>query len=419
LFNLHSYLSLTLCSPAKATQDISTAGLVGTIESDDGEKALLIDLHRKECKYKCSCGKKFETIYDSRERCVRDFRYGPYRQSFLVFRQARVDCPACGVVTESLPWVGPRVGYTKRLEAAVALSCQEIRSLSAVARDYGLHWSTVKEIHKSALKAELPEVRNTSPRLIGVDEFAVRRNHRYGTVVADLEERSVPYVGKDRRKESLAAYYSALGKAKCRKIQAVAIDMWRPYEEATREHCPNAEIVYDPFHIISAYGRDVVDRVRMQEVAKAQDEDKKVIKGSRYLLLKNRSNLDSSRNEPARLADLLQQNERINIVYVLKDDLRCFWKFKRKGNAKSWFQGWYKRAKESGIALLERFADKLKTHLPGILSFCQYPINTGVIEGINNKIKVIKRVAFGYRDLEYFFLRIRGAFHRKPFHTSA
>jgi transposase len=406
------YIDLLVCIPG------FTVGLVGAIETGDGEKALLIDLHRKKCKYKCSCGKKFDTYYDSRERCVRDLRFGPYRQSFLVFRQVRIDCPDCGVVTEILPWVGPKVGYTKRLGALVALSCQEIRSISAVAKEYGLHWSTVKEIHKAALKKELPEPRNTSPRVIGVDEFAVRRRHKYGTVVVDFADKSVPYVGKDRTKTSLSNYFRALGERKCRKIQAVAMDMWRPYEEAVRENCPEAQIVYDPFHIISAYGRDVVDKVRTQEVAKAAEEDKKVIKGSRYLLLKNKSSLDPSRNEPAKLADLLQQNESINTVYVLKDDLKCLWGHKSKSKANSWFRDWYKRAKESGIALLDRFADKLKSHLPGILAYCDYPITTGIIEGINNKIKVIKRVSFGYRDMEYFFLRIRGAFHRKLFHSA-
>lgn len=406
------YIDLLVCIPG------FTVGLVGTIETDDDEKALFVELHRKKCKYKCSCGKRFDTYYDRRERCVRDLRFGPYRQSFLVFQQVRIDCPGCGVVTESLSWVEPRVGYTKRLAATVALSCQELRSLSAVAKEYGLHWSTVKEIHKAALKEELPEPCQTSPRVIGVDEFAVRRRHRYGTVVVDLEEKSVPYVGKGRNKESLSTYFNFLGEKKCKKILAVAMDMWRPYEEATREYCPNAKIVYDPFHIISAYGREVVDKVRMQEVAKATDEDKKVIKGSRYLLLKNKSNLDSSRNEPAKLADLLRQNETINTIYVLKDDLKCLWEYESKAQAKSWFNGWYKRAKESGISLLEKFADRLKSHLSGILSYCEYPITTGIIEGINNKIKVIKRVAFGYRDMDYFFLRIRGAFHRRPFHSS-
>ena len=382
----------------------------GTMEQEEGQRELMIQINRKEKRYFCGCGREFTSYYDGSERCVRDLSFGPYKRSWLMFWQVRVNCPECGIVTERLYWVSPRVVYTKRLAAAVALSCREIRSIKSVAEQYGLHRGTVKEMDKSALEKELPDPSESSPTLMGVDEFSIRRRHHYATVVVDLEGPTVPYVAEDRTKQSLSGYYDAIGEEKCKQIEAVAMDMWPAYEEATRECCPDAEIVYDPFHIISAYGRDVIDKVRSQEANKASEECREVIKGSRYLLLKNSENLDPLHNEPARLTELLKLNKRLNTVYTLKDDLKQLWLYRSEHWAKRWFKAWHNRAIRSRIEPLKKFARKLLNHLDGILAHCRYPIHTGTIEGVNNKIKVIKRVAFGFRDMHYFFLKIRGAF---------
>ncbi|MCP4612747.1 MAG: ISL3 family transposase [Planctomycetes bacterium] len=386
--------------------------MVGAVDESDGSKSLMIELRRKHGVYRCRCGREFTARYDSRERCVRDLSYGPYNRSYLMFWQARIDCPECGVVNEALDWVLPSVSYTKRLAAAVALSCREVRSIKSVAKQYDLHEHTVKAIDKAALEADLPDVSDLSPRLLGVDEFSIRRGHEYGTTVVDLEDMTVPYVAEGRTKDSLADFYKALGHEKCEVIEAVAMDMWRPYKEATKEYCPNAEIVYDPFHIIAAYGREVIDKVRMQEFRRANDEEKKFIKGSKYLLLKNRGNLDRGRDEPARLKDLLRFNRVLSVVYLLKDDLKQLWKYRRASWALKWLDSWYKRAIYSKIEPLKKFAKMLKAHKTGIISHCWYRIHTGFLEGVNNKIKVIKRVAYGFGDMEYFFLKIRGAFNK-------
>jgi len=389
----------------------------GTVRNEEDELELMIQLERKERRYFCRCGREFMSYYDGNERCVRDLSYGPFKRSWLVFWQVRLNCPECGVVTEQLDWVNPRVEYTKRLAAAVALSCREIRSIKSVAEQYGLHRGTVKEMDKAALERELPDPSESNPVLLGVDEFSIRRRHRYATVVVDLEGPTVPYVAEDRTKESLSGYYKAIGKDKCDQIEAVAMDMWPAYEEATREYCADAEIVYDPFHLIAAYGRDVIDKVRSQEAHKASEENREVIKGSRYLLLKNSENLDPIHNEPARLTELLKLNKRLNTVYTLKDDLKQLWLYRSETWAKRWFKAWYSRAMRSRIEPLKKFARKLLNHLDGILAHCRYPIHTGFIEGVNNKIKVIKRVAFGFRDMHYFFLKIRGAFCNHANHT--
>lgn len=376
----------------------------------DGNNELVIRIIRTEKKYKCECGKEYQTYYDSEERLVRDLSFGSYKKVWLSFNQCRIYCTNCGVKTEKFDWIEPRVKYTKRLAASIALSCQETRSLKAIANQYDMHWETVKEIDKKVLEKELPAIGSQSARLIAVDEFSVRKRHSYGTTVVDLEKRSALYVGEGRNKESLSAFFNDLGVDKCAMIEAVAMDMWKPYRKAVKEHCPNATIVYDPFHIIQAYGRDVIDKVRAAEYKKASVADKSIIKGTRYLLLKNKENLNDANEEHIRLRDLLAINNKLNKIYILKDDLKQLWKYRSEAWARKWFKSWYKKAIYSRIDPLKKFARMLKNHMEGILAHCKYKINTGILEGINNKIKVIKRVAYGFRDFDYFALKIRGAF---------
>jgi len=269
----------------------------------------------------------------------------------------------------------------------------------------------VKEIDKKALVKRLPMVGETDARFLAVDEFSIRKRHRYGTTVIDSEAKKVLYVGKDRTEQSLAAFYEQMGTERCNAIEAVAMDMWQAFKTATENNCPNAKIVFDPFHVIQSYGRDVIDVVRREEYKKAVGKQRDVIKGSRYLLLKNEENLDKERNEKSNLQQLLSLNRRLEKVYILKDDLKQLWRYRSTAWAEKWFAAWYRRAIYSKIEPLKNFARMLKRHKDGILAHCKYPLHTSVLEGINNKIKVIKRIAYGFRDEEYFFLKIRGAFN--------
>lgn len=375
---------------------------------DSGEKELVVEIAKAEDKYRCRCGAEFDTYYDGSLRMIRDLPYGPYKRSWLCFHQVRVDCPECGVVTEELSFSDPWAGYTKRLAADVALSCRETRSLKAIAEQYGLDWRTVKEIDKRALYEELPHPSETPARLLAVDEFSIKKRHKYGTTVINAEKPSVLWVGKERKQETLEEFFSLFGEENCKLVEACAMDMWDPFEAAVKKHCPQAKIVYDPFHIIASYGREVVDKVRVAETKKAKERHRDVYKGSRYILLSNHKNLKDWQQE--RLSELLAINKRLFTVYLLKDDLKRLFKYRSPYWAERFFRGWYRRAIYSKIEALKKFARMLKRRLPGILAHCRYPIHTSLLEGINNKIKVIKRVAYGYRDEEYFFLKIRGAF---------
>lgn len=378
---------------------------------------LWIEVSRREKEYRCTCGRTYRSCYDSRLRSVRDLSFGPFGRVWIEFSQCRIRCATCGVRTEYLDWVEPRVGYTKRLAGAVALACREIRSIKAIAQQFRLHWSVVKQIDKKALQEDLPAVGDTQATLLAIDEFAVKRGQDYGTTVADSETGEVLYVGKGRDAEALDPFFEALGPGKCSRIQAIAMDAWRGYAKAKRKHCPDAATVYDPFHLLQIYAHKVIDRVRIDECRKASKDNKAIIRGTKYLLLKNRKNLLTDRDEPARLRDLLAINQRLNTVYILKEDLKRVWIYKRKAWAARWLDAWCQRALDSGIKPLIRFTRKLLYHKESILAHCDYPIHTSIVEGINNKIKVIKRIAFGFRDFDYFALKIRGAF--LSIHTSA
>ena len=186
--------------------------------------------------------------------------------------------------------------------------------------------------------------------------------------------------------------------------------MTTAYELEIRAYCPKAEIVYDLFHVIAKYGREVIDRVRVDEANRLRSDPRgrRVVKSSRWLLLRNRRTL--SPDQTVRLDELLAANQALTTVYVLRDELKRLWYFRRQGWAERAWNTWYQHAQESGINALQRFAERLKPYLHGIFARCRHPIHTSVVEGINNTIKVIKRRAYGYRDQEYFFLKIRAAF---------
>ncbi|MFO0336043.1 MAG: transposase, partial [Pseudomonadota bacterium] len=182
------------------------------------------------------------------------------------------------------------------------------------------------------------------------------------------------------------------------------------YELEVRAHCPAAAIVFDLFHVVAKYGREVIDRVRVDRAneLRADRRSRRVIKGARWLLLKNRDSLKPG--EDVTLDELLAANRALFVVYVLRDALKDLWSYRHTGYAARAWRSWYRKALRSGIEPLRRFAKALRPYLPGILAHCRYPLGTNLIEGINNKIKVIKRMAYGFRDDAYFFLKIRAAY---------
>ncbi len=355
------------------------------------------------------CGQLSRAIHDTELRRVRDLPLFEVPVELVVPR-LRLACERCGPKLERLGWLEPYARVTSRLAASVARLCK-LMSIAHVAQFYGLAWTTVKLIDHRHLERELGPVDLADVRIIAMDEFAIQKGHRYATVVVEPLRKRVLWVGRGRGRADVRAFSELLGPQGCAHLQAVAMDMNTAYELEVRLHCPQAQIVFDLFHVVAKYGREVIDRVRVDEANRLREDRpaRRLVKGSRWLLLRNRENV-TAQHDQVRLKELLAANRALFTVYVLKDDLKALWDYRHIGYAERFWRQWYRRAMRSGIAPLKTFAQRLKPYLPGILAHCRWPLGTNIVEGINNTIKVIKRMAYGYRDDAYFFLRIRAAF---------
>ena len=357
----------------------------------------------------CSgCGRRVDREHERARREVRDLPILGAETRLLMERR-RMDCSRCGPKVERLSWLESWARVTKRLADAVARLC-EVLPIKQVAAFYGLGWATVKEIHKSFLERELGPVDVKGVRMIAMDEFAIQKGHRYATVILEPQSKRVLWVCRGRSREDIRPFFELLGAEGCEGMEAVAMDMSTSYEEEVRKWCPKAEIVYDLFHIVAKYGREVIDRTRVDEANRLRhDKDaRKVVKGARWLLLRNKENIRSAEDR-VRLKELLSANRTLAKVYIMRDDLKHLWDFRYPAAALRFWKGWYHRAVRSRIKELVKFAKAMKERLHGILSHCRYRLHTSLLEGMNNKIKVMKRMAYGFRDDAYFFLRIRAA----------
>lgn len=357
----------------------------------------------------CShCGESTRAVHDQQERRVRDLPIFEHRVELIVPR-LRVACARCGPKLERLNWLEPYARVTRRLGESVAQLCG-VASIRHVAGFFGLDWKTVKELDFASMERRLGPVELDGLQVIGMDEFAIQKGHRYATVIVEPTRKRVLWVGRGRGREDVRPFFELLGPQRCKQLRAAVMDMNAGYELEVKRHCPQAAIVFDLFHVVAKYGREVIDRVRVDRAneLRADKPARRVVKGARWLLLKNRDAL--APEQDIQLKELLAANRALFVVHVLRDALKHLWSYRHAGYAERAWRSWYAKARRSRIEPLKRFAANLKPYLPGILAHCRFPLGTNLIEGINNKIKVIKRMAYGFRDDAYFFLKIRAAF---------
>jgi transposase len=263
----------------------------------------------------------------------------------------------------------------------------------------------IKEMQKRDLTRRFSKPCLKDLQMIAIDEISVRKGHRYLTIVMDMISGAVIFVGDGKGSDALDPFWKKVKRAKA-KIEAVAMDMSPAYISAVSFHLPKAAIVFDHFHVIKLFN-DKLSELRRDLYHEAKDRlQKKVLKGTRWLLLKNPENLDTSKGERERLADALHLNQPLSCAYYLKEDLRQIWLQPDKDRAKLVLADWIKRAETSGIKMLIKFAKTLAAFRSGILSYYDYRISSAPLEGTNNKIKTMKRMAYGFRDLEFFKLKI-------------
>ena len=356
----------------------------------------------------CSrCGRASPRIHSHVQRRVRDLDLASFRV-WLYCHYRKILCIHCRrIVVEDLDFFAPCQRVTKRLAIYIHELCKML-TVKEVADHLGLNWKTVRRIDKHFLEAQYGKIDTSGVRILAVDEIAIRKGHRYLTVVLDYERGRVIWVGKHRRAKTLSRFFNKMPKRDRKTLEAIAMDMWDPYIKAIQKKVPHVKIVFDLFHVVAQFSR-VIDKVRNAEYRKASKENKEVFKGARYLLLKNRSNVRRTKDRE-QLKQLLELNEVINTVLILKDKLKHIWSYKSRTWATKAIKEWCALARCTEHPSVQKFADTLEQYSYGILNHCDYPIHTGKLEGVNNKIKVIKRKAYGYHDLRYFSLKIIQAF---------
>jgi len=324
---------------------------------------------------------------------------------FLDYEVQRLECRRCGKIRqEKLGFADPRFSYGHAFER-YALDLSKHMTIQDVARHLGISWDVVKEIQKRDLTRRFSRLCLKNVRRIAIDEIAVLKGHRYLTVVLDMDTGAVIFVGDGKGGDALDPFWKKLRRSRA-KVKAVAMDMSPAYISAVLEHLPKATIVFDHFHVIKLFNDKLSDLRRDLYREAKENLHKEVLKGTRWLLLKNPENLNAEKKEKERLAEALKLNEPLSCAYYLKEDLRQIWLQPNKETAEMVFADWVKRAQTTSIKMLKKFADTLAGYKSGILAYYDYRISSGPLEGTNNKIKTMKRMAYGFRDMEFFKLKI-------------
>jgi transposase len=345
------------------------------------------------------------------ERTFRTLPIG-LKPTFVTLDVARVWCPVCdGVRQVKVGFADPKKRYTRSFER-YALELSRHMTIKDVAEHLQVSWDTIKDMQASNLQRRFGKPKLHNLKQIAIDEIAVAKGQRYLTVVLNLLSGVVVFVGDGKGAEALEPFWKRLRRARA-KIKAVATDMSAAYIRAVRDNLPGAVHVFDHFHVIKLFNEKLSAFRRELYHQACSEEERKILKGTRWLLLKNPENLDEGRDELERLKEALRLNEPLAVAYYLKEDLRQIWSQPNKRSARKVLRDWLARARASGIRMLKQFADTLEEHQEGILNYYEYPISTGPLEGINNKIKTMKRQAYGFRDQAFFKLKILGIHETK------
>src|SRR3954452_7256769 len=355
----------------------------------------------------CRCSACGSPEVQSRGRVERRFRTLPIgsRATFVVLPIPRVQCRACGVTRQvEVPFADTRRSYTRSFER-YALELGRRMTIRDVAKHLGVSWDLIKGIQKRDLARRYSKPKLKHLRHIAIDEISVAKGHRYLTVVLDLDSGAVVFVGDGKGAKALKPFGKRLRPSGAR-IEAVAMDMSPAYREAVSTHLPKAKIVFDRFHVMKLFNEKLSDLRRALHREATDVMQKKVLKGTRWLLLKAAEDLDEERDERKKLEESLALNQSLATAYYLKEDLRQFWEQPGKKFGTLFLDGWIKRAESSGIKILQGMAKTLAAHRSGLLAYYDVMITSGPMEGTNNKIKTMKRQAYGFRDKEFFKLKI-------------
>jgi len=338
-------------------------------------------------------------------RHARDLPAGEFR-IVLEFGIRRVACPVCETVKrERLDFLADNPRFTRRFAYYVGRRCRQA-SIRDVAKELKLDWDTVKILEMQYMRAQIARAGTPGPRAIGVDEISVRKRHTYRIVVSDLDrKRPIWFGGDDRSERSMAQFYDWLGPENSARIRLIVMDMWKPFRSVARQRASQAAILFDKFHIMRHLG-EALDKVRKAEYARLRGKDRRFIKGQKYTLLSHRDSLTLDGRRSLEL--LLAANKRLNTAYVPKESFGELWNYRREGWARRFFDNWCASLKWQRLRPYEQFAKMIERHWDGIAAYCrpENKVSLGFVEGLNNKIRVCQRRAYGLKDEEYLRLKV-------------
>lgn len=307
---------------------------------------------------------------------------------------------------ESCEFVDKGSRYTLRLCRLVSGLCRHM-SIKAVSQHLKIRWETVKNMDKNYLESSLPALdptQLTDLKYIGVDEVARAKGHDYMTIVYNMVEGHLIWVEAGRTAEVFSGFLKQLPKETAENIEAIAMDMGPSYQKSVRDCLPNADIVFDRFHVMQNYSKALSNQRRI-EFRKADSEGKALLKGTHYLVLKNAAKLTDTQSE--KLQKLLENNSNLNTLYIMKEQLQALWSSDTVELMRERLEAWCQLADESNMVYLKRFAKSLRKHHVGICNYAKHKLTSARIEAGNVSIGMIRKRARGIKDTEYFKLKIR------------
>lgn len=371
-------------------------------------KGNIIILHVQSKKPQKTCPKCGKCNLVKNGYRTRDFLGLPIGGKKIIIRMKvqryKCKCDGCDYdQQENIPFATGSCSYTHRFAKHVVDLLRSMTLKDAAAR-LDISWDMVKEIHSRYLESHYSPPSLDGVECIGIDEFAVKKGHIYKTIVVDLLSGRILHVGEGKGIEALADFWKKV-RRKNISIKYVATDLSAAFISSVLDNCPNAIHVFDHFHVVKLMNDKLDDIRRMQYNMEKDINKRKVLKGTRYLLLGNGADIYDTKYK-TRLENALAMNEPLSKAYYLKEQLREIWAQGCKEDAEKVLADWVNQARESKIHQLQKMAMTVLAYRRGILSWYDCHISTAKVEGINNKIKVMKRNAFGFRDERYFKLRL-------------
>jgi len=355
-----------------------------------------------------ACG-SWDTVHRQgfKERMLRLVPMG-MRPTYLRLGVWRLQCKRCGALRwPRLPFVRGKARHTRRF-AQFAIDLVHWMTVLGVARVLRVGWDLVKDIHKEHLKRKYQAPPLKDLKYLGIDEFSIRKGRSYMSIFVDLQSGRILHAVEGNAGKDIVPFLKVL-RRKAPNLKAIAMDMSTAFSSAVEEHLPGVAIVFDRYHVSALMNKGIED-LRREQQSQLDEEGQKVLKGTRFLLLKNYETLDQEKQ--TRLAQLLQANAPLLTIHTMKEQFREFWEKDSIHQAIPFLDAWCTDAEKSGIKELKKIATTLMHHSHGLLNYYYHRISCGLVEGINNKIKTLKRQAYGFRDMTYFKLRLYHLHHQ-------